>query len=52
MSQAEKPEVAAEAALWILDQPLSYTGVNIEISQMRERYGLPARRPWGDSSGT
>lgn len=31
---------------WLLGQPPSFTGLNIEISQMRERYGIPKRRPW------
>ena len=49
---AEKPEVAAEAALSLLGQPPSFTGANIEITQMRMRYGIPKRQPWTeDSSG-
>ena len=42
----ESPQVAVDAALWLLRQGPSYTGVNIEISQMRERFGFPARQPW------
>ena len=47
---AEKPEVVAEAALWILRQPPSYTGANIEISQMRERFGIPKRQLWSEAA--
>ena len=46
-SRWESVEVGAEAALWMLAQPpAEFNGVNIGISEMRERYGVPARVPY------
>ena len=43
----ESVEVGAEAALWMLAQtPADFNGVNIGITELRERYGLPARVPY------
>ena len=46
-SRWESVEVGAEAALWMLAQPSAeFNGVNIGITEMRERYGVPARVPY------
>jgi len=46
-SRWKSVEVGAEAALWMLAQtPADFNGVNIGITELRERYGLPARVPY------
>lgn len=53
-SDWEPPEVAAEGILWMLRQPLSYTGRNAGMARLREEHGIMvsrAQRPHRQSPG-
>jgi NAD(P)-dependent dehydrogenase (short-subunit alcohol dehydrogenase family) len=45
----EPTEVAAEGIVWMLEQPLDYTGINAGMQELRERHGImksKAKRPF------
>jgi NAD(P)-dependent dehydrogenase (short-subunit alcohol dehydrogenase family) len=45
----EPTEVAAEGIVWMLEQPLEYTGINAGMQELRERHGImksKAKRPF------
>jgi hypothetical protein len=53
-SDWEPPEVAAEGILWMLDQPVSYTGHNAGMARLRAEHGIMpsrARRPHTQAAG-
>jgi NAD(P)-dependent dehydrogenase (short-subunit alcohol dehydrogenase family) len=43
-SDWEPPEVAAEGIAWMLEQPPSYTGHNVGMSELRAEHGIMASR--------
>jgi NAD(P)-dependent dehydrogenase (short-subunit alcohol dehydrogenase family) len=46
-SRWERTAVGAEAALWMLRQdPATFNGVNIGITGLREKYGVPEFQKW------
>jgi NAD(P)-dependent dehydrogenase (short-subunit alcohol dehydrogenase family) len=53
-SDWEPPEVAAEGILWMLDQPVTYTGHNAGMARLRAEHGImPSRalRPHTQATG-
>jgi NAD(P)-dependent dehydrogenase (short-subunit alcohol dehydrogenase family) len=53
-SDWEPPEVAAEGILWMLDQPVTYTGHNAGMARLRAEHGImPSRasRPHTQAAG-
>ena len=53
-SDWEPPEVAAEGILWMLDQPVTYTGQNAGMARLRAEHGImPSRaiRPHTQAAG-
>ncbi len=53
-SDWEPPEVAAEGIVWMLDQPVSYTGNNAGMARLRAEHGImPSRaaRPHTQAAG-
>lgn len=51
MSTWEPPEVAAEGILWMLKQPLSYTGYREGMYHLRAREGIMASRSAAERRG-